>query len=206
MGGIRKKDPSLKEKMTSFINDFYFDNRRSPYMSELAAGLGIAKSTAFRYVRELADEGSVAYDGTAITTSTIRKADGTVQFAPVVGRIACGGPNFAEEDFEEFVALPTALFGRGDFFVLRTFGDSMIEAGIEEGDTVVLKRQSTASEGDIVAFMNEEHETTLKRIHFDHKHGRVILHPENERMSDIVIRDPKDCVILGVACHVIKKL
>ncbi len=68
----------------------------------------------------------------------MRKSDYSLNRAPVLGSVLCGSPELAEEDFEEFVALPVALFGQGDFFVLHTHGDSMIDAGIDEGDMVVV--------------------------------------------------------------------
>ena len=94
------------------------------------------------------------------------------------------------------------LFGKGDFFILRTKGLSMIEAGIEPGDMVVVRKQNSADEGDIVvALVNNE--TTLKRYYIDKKKRCVRLHPENKDMDDILT---KECYIQGVAQHVIKAL
>ena len=121
---------------------------------------------------------------------------------PVIGSVVCGSPELAEEDFEEFVALPVALFGEGDFFILRTHGDSMIEAGIEDGDMVVVRKTHIANPGDkVVALI--ENETTLKTFYPEPEQRRIRLHPENSKMKDIIV---KNCNIQGVACHVIKKL
>ena len=98
--------------------------------------------------------------------------------------------------------LPVALFGQGDFFILRTSGNSMIEAGIEPGDLVVVRKQNTAEEGDIVVAL-VDNETTLKRFYRDKKHRCIRLHPENSRMKDIHVQD---CTIQGVAQNVIKAL
>lgn len=62
---------------------------------------------------------------------------------PILGNISCGMPDFAEENFEEYIPLPVALFGKGDFFLLRAKGYSMIEAGIDPGDLVVVRKQKT---------------------------------------------------------------
>ena len=96
----------------------------------------------------------------------------------------------------------SALFGSGDFFILRAHGYSMVEAGIEPGDMVVVKKQNTANEGDIVVALVGS-DTTLKRYYTDKKRRCVRLHPENKEMTDILT---KDCRIQGVAQHVIKAL
>ena len=131
-----------------------------------------------------------------------KKADAEFILSPVLGSIACGLPEYAEENFEEYVALPTALFGSGESFLLRANGNSMIEAGIEPGDLVVVRKQATAEEGDIVVAL-VENETTLKRYYKDHQRRCVRLHPENSRMKDIYVQE---CSIQGVAQHVIKAL
>ena len=98
----------------------------------------------------------------------------------------------AVEQIEESVTLPRAIFGGGDLFILHTHGDSMIDIGIKHGDLVVIRKQNTAENGDIiVAMMNGE--TTLKR--FYKRNGKVVLHPENKEMKDIIV---KDCEIQGV--------
>lgn len=120
----------------------------------------------------------------------------------VLGRVSCGLPKYAEENIEEYVSLPVSLFGQGRFFILRADGESMIEAGIEDGDMVVIRQQSTASEGQIVVALVED-ETTLKRYYIDKRRRCVRLHPENSEMEDIYVND---CIIQGVAVHVIKAL
>ena len=88
------------------------------------------------------------------------------------------------------------------FFLLRASGNSMIEAGIEPGDLVVVRKQNTAEEGDIVVAL-VDNETTLKRFYRDKKHRCCRLHPENSKMKDIYVQD---CTIQGVAQNVIKTL
>ena len=94
-----------------------------------------------------------------------------------------------------------ALFGKGDMFILKTHGDSMIDVGIEEGDLVVVKKQNFATEGDVVVAL-VENETTLKTLKYG-ENGRIILHPENKEMDDIY---PEECYIQGVAKHIIKSI
>ena len=108
-----------------------------------------------------------------------------------------------EELVEEYFPLPTAIFGQGDFFILRASGDSMIEAGIESGDLVVIQRNQVAEEGDIVAALIENRESTLKTLRYDRPNRCTILHPENKALDDI---RTTDCQIQGVAVNVIKSL
>ncbi len=205
MPGVRKKSPEVKLNIIRFVNSFFIKNHRSPYMSEISSEIGLSKSNVFNYINELAAEGKIEYDGRSIVTDVIRKIDTDTSLIPVVGRIACGNPVFAEENIEEFIVLPTVIFGGGELFILRASGESMIGAGIEDGDMVVIDKQREAKEGDIVAFMTGEYDATLKRIHYE-SDGTVILHPENPAFEDIVIGDPTDCTIIGVAGNVIKKL
>ena len=98
--------------------------------------------------------------------------------------------------------LPVSLFGSGDYFILNASGNSMVNAGIEDGDMVLIKRQDYANPGDIVVALIED-EATLKRFYRDDENRRVILHPENDYMEDIYV---KQCIIQGVAVFVFKKL
>ena len=137
-----------------------------------------------------------------IRTKIIDHSNPRMIRAAVLGNIACGLPNVAEENIEEYVSLPESLFGRGEFYILRARGESMIEAGIEDGDLVVIRKQSDANDGDIIVALVEE-EATLKRLYRDEENGRIILHPENKDMSDIVV---DNCIIQGIAVKVIKDL
>ena len=96
--------------------------------------------------------------------------------------------------------LPESLFGRGEFFLLRARGDSMIGAGIEDGDLVLIRQQSTAEYNQIVVALVDD-EATLKR--FRPKEDHICLHPENNRYEDIIV---DRCLIQGVAVKVIKDL
>lgn len=202
MAGIRKRDPEIMKQITAFVEEYYFEYRRSPSLQKIADAVGIGKATAYRYVVEMDDKGMLRYDGKSIQTRGIQKSDYKMNRVPVLGSIACGSPELTEEDFEEFIALPVALFGEGDFFILRTHGDSMVDAGIEDGDMVVVKKQDHAKAGDIVVAL-VGNETTLKTYYPEPQKHRVRLHPENKTMSDIIVRE---CYIQGVAERVIKKL
>jgi repressor LexA len=119
---------------------------------------------------------------------------------PLVGRIAAGIPITAEQQIDEIFPLPRQLVGKGDLFMLKVVGESMIDAAISDGDWVVVRQQPTASNGDIVAAMIDG-EATVKT--FKRKDGHVWLMPHNEAFAPI----PGDeATILGRVVTVLRKL
>ena len=197
---MRSKDKTLMAAIEKFVSDYTDSNGISPTMQEVADGVGSSKATVQRYIAQLCDDGILDYSGYRTMTSTKTKA--AAIRVPVLGTIACGIPKFAEENIEEYVRLPVALFGKGNFFILRAYGDSMIEAGIDNGDLVLIRQQNYADEGQIVVALMED-EATLKRFYPEPKKHRIRLHPENSRMDDIYV---DHCEIQGVAVKVLKDL
>ena len=110
---------------------------------------------------------------------------------PVLGKVAAGSPILAEETAGEFLTLPEDIIGRGDHFILEIRGDSMITAGIMNGDFVVVKKQETANNGEIVIAMMDG-DATCKRFFKEENHFR--LQPENPTMAPIIV---DDVTILG---------
>lgn len=197
---MRSKDKNLMAAIEKFVSDYTDSNGISPTMQEVADGVGSSKATVQRYIAQLCEDGILDYSGYRTMTSTKTKA--AAIRVPVLGTIACGIPKFAEENIEEYVRLPVALFGKGNFFILRAYGDSMIEAGIDNGDLVLIRQQNYADEGQIVVALMED-EATLKRFYPEPKKHRIRLHPENSRMDDIYV---DNCEIQGVAVKVLKDL
>ncbi len=125
-----------------------------------------------------------------------------VRDVPLVGRIAAGTPILAQEDIEEIFPLPTELVGHDPVFMLRVSGDSMIEAGIFDGDLVVIKRQADANEGELVAALIDGEEATVKRFHREGE--KVILIPENRSYEPMVFEDGVE--ILGKVVAVLRSV
>ena len=121
---------------------------------------------------------------------------------PVVGGIACGVPILAEENIERYIPIPKDFLGNGNFFILQAQGNSMINAGIADGDYVIVRQQETAEIGQIVVALIGE-EATLKRYYIDRERRKIRLHPENSRMKDMYY---DSITIQGVAIKVIKDL
>lgn len=199
---MQHKSSVLKEEILNAVNELFKSNNRTPTISEISEAVNRSRSTIHAYLVEMSGDGMLSYNAGVIETPLIRKADRSTILSPLVGSVICGEPQFEEENFEEYVALPTVVFGNGPFFLLHAKGTSMVGAGIEPGDLVVVKRQSTAEEGDIIVAL-VDNETTLKRFYIDEEKKCIRLHPENKNMKDIIV---KDCCIQGVVQHVIKKL
>ena len=121
---------------------------------------------------------------------------------PLVGRIAAGSPILAEEDIQEIYPLPTELVGSDPVFMLDVRGDSMVDAGILDGDYVVVRRQPTATNGQIVAALVGEDEATVKR--FRRKDGRVVLEAENPAYAPMVFTEGVE--ILGIVVAVLRRV
>jgi len=200
---MRSKNPAYFELLVRFIDDYIDNYGRSPSTQEIAGGTGLSPATVSRYLSHMRENGMIDYSGHRnITTKRNSVSAAETNGVPVLGAVSCGIPKFAEENIEEYVKLPVALFGRGDFFLLRASGNSMIEAGIDDGDMVLVKRQDYAQPGQIVVALMEE-EATLKRYFPEPQDGFIRLHPENKDLDDIIV---ESCLIQGVAVNVIKGL
>ena len=178
---------------------------RAPSVGVIAAEVGVSIATVSRYVQVLISRGRVVKKGKfcALATDRSERAKADAVVCPLVGSIACGMPIFAEQNIESWVTLSAGILGSGEFFCLRARGNSMIGAGIEDGDIVVVRRQNTAVEGQIVVALVDGEDATLKRYYIDRSIGRIRLHPENETMSDMYFDSVE---IQGVAVKVLKNL
>jgi len=163
-----------------------------PSVREIGDGVGLSSpSTVHSHLSTLVEHGYLRRDPSkprAIEVVDDGRQDdlrrAPVRDVPLVGRIAAGSPILAEEDIEEIFPLPTELVGNDPVFMLRVSGDSMIDAGIFDGDLVVIKRQPDAEDGDLVAALIDGEEATVKRLR--RESGRVILIPENRSYEPMV--------------------
>lgn len=200
---MRSKNSEYFTMIEEFIDDYKERNNTSPTISEIQNGIGLPRSTVARYLAYMREKGMIDYDGHRnITTRNSRKLNSQTVPVAVLGSVSCGVPKYAEENIEEYVRLPVALFGTGDFFILRANGDSMIEAGIDDGDLVLIRQQNYADPGQIVVALMDD-EATLKRFYPEPEKRRICLHPENSKMKDIYV---DHCIIQGVAINVLKDL
>jgi repressor LexA len=163
------------------------------HLTALEAQGYIRRGASKRRALEITRPGKGASGGT-------RGANRGLRPVPLVGRVAAGTPLLAEENIEESLDVPGFLGGDDTCFALRVTGTSMINAGIFDGDIVVVKRQDTADDGDIVVALLTD-EATLKR--FFREEDQVRLQPENDLMEPIFARDP---LIAGKVIAVMRKL
>lgn len=166
-----------------------------PSVREIGEAVGLSSSsTVHSHLAKLEEKGLIKRDPSKPRTIEILETDSTDMFAysqrlikvPLVGKVTAGQPILAIENIEETFLLPKSLVGYEEVFMLTISGDSMIEAGIFDGDNVIVKRQESANNGDIVVALLDE-EATVKR--FFKESGRIRLQPENSNMDPIYAID-----------------
>ena len=204
---MRSKSQETLDAILKFVNKYYQQNRNAPSIIEVADGVGVGKTTAYRYLQELSERGLLEYSRGIAAAPKSAKMKTSYVSAPLVGSIQCGCPEEEQEMVEEYVSLPVSMFGNGEFYILRAKGDSMVDAGIEEDDLLVIERNCPASEGDIVVALDQEQQNTLKRyVGFDNDEKCFILAYENEARYPGEVIKLKSFEVQGVARHVIKAL
>ena len=204
---MRHKSPELMDAIKEFVNRYYREHQRTPSTPTIAAAVGVTRNTAYRYLVEMNARGILRYDKAVKSTELTSKCRTGYFSAPVVGSIRCGNPELEEELVEEYVSLPESIFGTGRFYLLRAKGDSMVDAGIEEGDLLVIQLQQEAAEGDIVVALDPEGQNTLKRFGgFDGQSGCYLLEYMNEKRYPGKVERVTSFAVQGVARHVIKTL
>ena len=191
------------------IFDFIIEKKRQvgypPSVREIGAGVGLSSSsTVHSHLTALEKKGLIKRDPTKPRALEIMgdkysdsHEDGSSVKLPLIGQIAAGQPNLAEEDIEDYISVPKEIADDSSF-LLKVSGDSMIEAGILDGDIVVIKKQAVADNGDIVAALVDD-EATLKR--FYKEDGSIRLQPENSSMQPTY---PEEVSIIGKATGLLR--
>ena len=168
-----------------YIRKFSEENGYTPSVREICKECNIkSTATAHSYIAKLQDRGFLNKATNKKRSVTIGKSSGVS--IPLIGTVTAGQPIFAYENYEDYYTFPTGEFRGEDLFMLRVEGTSMIDAGIMNGDKIVVRRQQTAENGEIVVALVED-SATVKR--FYRRNGQIILHPENEALSDMVYQD-----------------
>lgn len=198
-----KKD-ELNEKLKA-VYDFtvqYLDNYGyPPSVREICSEVHIkSTATAYSYIERLKEKGLLNKDPQKKRSLSVAGASQKFKSVPLVGVIAAGQPIFAVEDLEGYVPLPSGFGDGEEQFALRVKGESMINAGIFDRDIIIISRQSTAENGDIVAALVDD-EATVKR--FYKRDGKFVLHPENDSMKDMIFDEVS---ILGKVRGLLRKL
>ncbi len=199
---MKTKNPQYYSIIENYIDEYHEQTGGSPCVRDIAEGTGIPKTTVSRYLQEMKENGTLDYSGHRnIVTRKARELKKIVKI-PVLGSVACGLPKFAEENIEGYYYLPEELIGRGKFYYLTANGDSMIDAGIHDGDTILIRQQPTAEPGQIVIALIGD-EATMKRFYPEPDKRRIRLHPENRDMDDIYV---DHCEIQGIAVKLMRDI
>ena len=173
-----------QRKILEFIRKEIETKGYPPSVREICQAVGLkSTSTVHAHLNQLEEQGVIRRDATKpraleVLDNPLSKG----RTVPLVGKVTAGLPILAIENIEDYVVFPQDMLGRDDVFALRVQGDSMIEAGILDGDIIIVRRQETAENGDIVVAMIGD-EATVKRIFYEK--GRVRLQPENASMQPI---------------------
>lgn len=196
---MKEQKISQTEKVLNFISEFTKKNSYPPSVREMCAGLGISSTATIVYhLKKLEEQGKLSREKSrnrAIEVSGVSMLSGI----PVVGKVAAGIPITATENVEDTLSFSQNLFGDQDeLFILKVQGESMINAGIFDGDKIVVHKQENAENGEIVVAMIDG-EATVKR--FYKEKNQIRLQPENDFMSPIIV---KDVQILGTVVGLIR--
>ena len=203
---MNPRNEEKKLMIYKFINDYISEKGFCPSTAEISAAVGCAKSTVSKFTTRLEEEGKLQRKGrNKLSTDTSPMPSYRM---PIIGTVSCGKPILAIEDIIGTIPIDRDALGGGEFFGLVADGKSMINAGIEPGDIVYVRKQTTADNGEIAVVIFEDdcgdgERATLKRFFKDDENQQFILHPENDEMEDIIVRQVR---VVGVAKKVLKNL
>ena len=173
-----------------------------PSVREICAAVGLSSpSTVQRYINSLEEKGYILKGGSKKRAITLPKQENEVEVmsVPIVGTVAAGQPILAEENIDEYFPLPMNYAGKKDMFMLKVKGESMINAGILDGDYVIVESADTARNGEIVVALLDD-SATVKT--FYKERDAIRLQPENNALEPIISKDVK---ILGKVSGVFRK-
>lgn len=189
-------------EILNYIKEYIVNHGYPPTVREIGASLGVSSpATIHAHLTNLENKGFIKKQGSKnraielLVENEYAKKEDNVIDVPLLGKITAGSPIEAIENPNEFFSLPAYLIPNNkEVFTLTVDGTSMINAGILDGDIVIVEKKNTARNGEIVVAMNEDNEVTLKTFYKESDHFR--LQPENDTMAPIIL---KNVTILGKA-------
>ncbi len=214
--GTRAETTRKEKAILKFIEEQVVENGYPPSVREIGKAIGLSSTaTVHAYLSKLEKQGFIKKeDKKGRTLKVIKGTDGQplkrenknfyaqreMVDVPVIGKITAGQPILAVENVTDTFPIPIDFVGNSESFMLTVRGESMIEAGILDGDYILVKKQSNASNGEIVVALIED-EATVKT--FYKENGHIRLQPENHTMDPIIV---PDCKILGKVAGVFRKM
>lgn len=199
-----------QQQVLDYIRDIVAERGYPPSVREIGEAVGLSSpSSVHAQLNSLVQAGMIKKDPSKPRAIVIIEEPATVtdiddrhmRNVPILGRIAAGTPILAAEHIDEVMPLPTELVGDGPVFLLEVKGDSMVDAGIHEGDLVAIHKQSDAKDGEIVACLIDGEEATVKRL--QRRDGKVYLHSENPAYEPMVFSDGVE--LIGKVVSVLRR-
>jgi len=205
MTGLTKR----QDEILTFIKEYVVNNGYPPTVREICTAIGVSSpATVHAHLQNLENKGMIKKEETKnraielLVDNEFAVRDESVVEVPLLGKITAGSPIEAIEHPNEYFSLPAYMIPNNkEVFTLLVSGESMINAGIFDGDIIVLEKRNTAKNGEFVAAMKEENEVTLKR--FYKEDGYFRLQPENDTMDPIILNQVS---ILGKAIGLYRQL
>ncbi|MDR1625639.1 MAG: transcriptional repressor LexA [Spirochaetia bacterium] len=193
-----KRLTARQKEILDFIGDFIQEHRFPPTIREIAEYFQVSPKSAHDHILALEKKGIIAFSRNLSRTIEILDAsgirDGSVRRVPIVGTVAAGNPIFAEENLEGYLHISERSLKSGEYFALRVKGNSMINAGIFEGDMAIISKHKEIRNGDIVVALVNDENATLKRFFEEKNRVRLVAenpawtpNPRYEQKSNVVI-------------------
>lgn len=192
-----RKITAKQEEILNYIKNEILERGFPPAVREICQAVGLkSTSSVHSHLESLEKNGYIRRDPTKpraieILDDSFQMVRREMVNVPVVGTVAAGQPILAEQNIDSYYPIPAEFMPNEQTFILKVKGDSMVNAGILNGDSVVVKQQSTAHNGEIVVALVED-SATVKT--FYKEDGHIRLQPENDTMDPIIV---DDCQILG---------
>jgi repressor LexA len=203
---MKDKLTAKQEQVLNFIKQHLMAKSYPPTVREICEAVGLkSTSSVHAHLETLEKKGYIRKDQDK--TRAIEIIDDDFSFnplsremvnIPMVGTVAAGVPLLAEQNITEYFPVPADMLPNAETFMLRVKGDSMVNMGIYEGDQLIIKRQNTASNGDVVVALVDD-SATVKRFYKENGHYR--LQPENDFMEPIIV---EECSVLGKVIGLIR--
>jgi len=205
---LSKKGEDKQQKILAFVNEYMHEYGYPPSIREICKGVGLSSTSTVHAHLETLKKNGILEKANAKSRSLRLKnpidevvSENDIVNVPVIGKVAAGSPIFATENLERTFPIPADFVGTSSqTFMLKVKGESMIEAGILDGDYIIVKQQAVANNGEIVVALIED-EATVKT--FYKEKDCIRLQPENSSMEPIIV---KEAAILGKVVGLIRKM
>lgn len=200
---MRPRLDGRKAIIREFIQQYYLENDKPPSEKDIVIGTGIPSASVHRYLVQMNEDGELTFGGHRSARTEDLEHVSPKKVMPVLGYVACGPGEEEEEQFMEYIHMPESLIGRGEFFALIAKGKSMVDAGVYPDDYVIVRRQQTAENGEMVIALLDGKNNLKKLVKADD--GYILRsmnreHPED--YPDIIVDKDEELRIQGLAVGV----